>query len=324
MLPLRALPETVDSPWNPAGNTCSASCHSLRSRPAAHPNHRPVAPPAAAAAAAPAQVIDIAGMDRSVAPGDDFNAYASGTWLANNEIPADRNAYGTTGILVDLTRERVSEIVKGTRRLEEHASRRERQGARLLHRLHGRGPASKQRDCSRSRRTWRASTDSPTRRRSRAEIGAGLRADVDMLNATAMHTDNLFGLWVAQDLDDPARYATFLVQGGLTMLDRAYYVDNSPRMVEIRAKIPGARCECPAARGHRRRDGGGQAHRRARNGHCPGALEARGQHQRGARQQSLEAHGVRAPRARARLGGALHRGTPRRPRGARRLASRRQ
>ena len=47
---------------------------------------------------------------------------------------------------------------------------------------------------------------------------------------------NLLGLWVAQDLDDPSRYAPFLLQGGLGMPDRDYYLDDSPATAAIRAK----------------------------------------------------------------------------------------
>src|SRR5258707_5760676 len=43
-----------------------------------------------------------------------------------------------------------------------------------------------------------------------AALGAALRTDVDMFNDTRLHTDRPFGLWVAQDLDDPHRYAPFL------------------------------------------------------------------------------------------------------------------
>ncbi|HEX2689574.1 MAG TPA: M13 family metallopeptidase, partial [Kofleriaceae bacterium] len=49
-------------------------------------------------------------------------------------------------------------------------------------------------------------------------------------------TDNLFGLWVAQDLSDPTHYSPFLLQGGLGLPDRDYYLDPSPRMAEIRDK----------------------------------------------------------------------------------------
>ena len=66
-------------------------------------------------------------------------------------------------------------------------------------------------------------------------LGRTLRADVDALNATNFDTENLFGLWVAQDLDDPSKYSPFLLQGGLGMPDRDYYLD-APRMADIRAK----------------------------------------------------------------------------------------
>ena len=38
--------------------------------------------------------LDLAGIDPSVAPGDDFFAYANGTWLKTTEIPPDRASYG--------------------------------------------------------------------------------------------------------------------------------------------------------------------------------------------------------------------------------------
>src|SRR5262249_12094575 len=69
-----------------------------------------------------------------------------------------------------------------------------------------------------------------------AALGHTLRADVDVLNSTNLHTSNLFGLWVAQDLDDPTQYSPFLLQGGLAMPDRDYYLNPSPRMADIRTK----------------------------------------------------------------------------------------
>src|SRR4029079_12788498 len=84
-------------------------------------------------------------------------------------------------------------------------------------------------------------------------LGSTLRADVDAFNATNFYTENLLGLWVAQDLDDPAHYSPFLLQGGLGMPDRSYYLDSSSAMASIRekygqhvaamlglAKVPGA------------------------------------------------------------------------------------
>jgi predicted metalloendopeptidase len=67
-------------------------------------------------------------------------------------------------------------------------------------------------------------------------LGGSIRADVDALNNTNFETSNIFGLWVAQDLNDPAKYSPFLLQGGLGMPNREYYVDPSPRMADIRMK----------------------------------------------------------------------------------------
>src|SRR5204862_8365942 len=67
-------------------------------------------------------------------------------------------------------------------------------------------------------------------------LGAGVRAGGEVLTATTLYTGNLLGLWVAQDLDDPARYLPFLLQGGLGMPDRDYYLNSSQNMAAIRAK----------------------------------------------------------------------------------------
>jgi putative endopeptidase len=69
-----------------------------------------------------------------------------------------------------------------------------------------------------------------------ALLGSQLRADVDPLNNTNFETSHVLGLWVEQDLNEPARYAPYLLQGGLGMPDRSYYLDDSSRMQELRKK----------------------------------------------------------------------------------------
>ena len=51
-----------------------------------------------------------------------------------------------------------------------------------------------------------------------------MRADVDPLNATNFFTENLFGVFVAQGLQQPDRNMAYLLQGGLGLPDRDYYV----------------------------------------------------------------------------------------------------
>src|ERR1700683_5801832 len=65
-------------------------------------------------------------------------------------------------------------------------------------------------------------------------LGSHLRADVDALNDTNFETGNLFGVWITQGLTDPSHSYPYLLQGGLGMPDRDYYVSPSPHMVELR------------------------------------------------------------------------------------------
>ena len=66
-------------------------------------------------------------------------------------------------------------------------------------------------------------------------LGAGMRADTDPLNATNFHTENLFGLFVAQGLEDPSKNVGYLMQGGLGMPDREYYLAGDKDMAANRA-----------------------------------------------------------------------------------------
>ena len=59
--------------------------------------------------------LDLAAIDRSVAPGDDFFRYANGAWLAQTEIPADRSSFGVGPASDELTRKRTVDLIQGRR-----------------------------------------------------------------------------------------------------------------------------------------------------------------------------------------------------------------
>ena len=187
---------------------------------------------ATSADASPQPGLDFAGIDRAVVPGNDFFRFANGTWMAATEIPPDRAAWGTGSQVAELTQKRTADLIReaatsgaagsDARRVgdyynafmdEEHI---EKLGLAPLE------PALKRIDAIKDRHDLAR------------ELGAELRADVDVLNATNFYTPNLFGLWVAQDLDDPSRYSGFLLQGGLTMPDRDYYLNPSEKMADMR------------------------------------------------------------------------------------------
>jgi putative endopeptidase len=177
--------------------------------------------------------LDLAGIDRTVAPGQDFFAHANGAWLRSTEIPPDRAAYGAAGLVADLTSRRTAELIQQAADSGAPAG----SPARKI----GDYYASYMDEAAIEAKGLRPLAPQLARiaaiqdRAALARfLGGTLRTDVDALNATNFYTDNLFGLWIAQDLNDPSRYMPFLMQGGLDMPDRAYYVDPSPRMEDLR------------------------------------------------------------------------------------------
>lgn len=178
--------------------------------------------------------IDLVGIDRKVAPGDDFFAHANGAWIQRTNIPADRSAYGTSAMVADLTERRTAALIKGLIAKPALAGS-EAQKIRDTYTSYMDEAAIEALGLKPLQPTLDQIAAIADRKALATSLGATLRADVDALNATNFTTDNLFGLWVAQDLDVPTRYAAFLLQGGLGMPDRDYYLDPAPRMAEVRS-----------------------------------------------------------------------------------------
>src|ERR1041384_8087751 len=56
--------------------------------------------------------LDLAGMDRSVEPGDDFFRYANGGWLRATPIPPDRSGYGAFAMLDEEGNRRTADLIR--------------------------------------------------------------------------------------------------------------------------------------------------------------------------------------------------------------------
>src|SRR5690242_7190040 len=100
-----------------AVSTALASC-ATTTVPVAAPMVEPVAPPVVVETSPPAPKaelgsfgFDAAGMDRSVAPGDNFYEFANGTWAKNTTIPADKSNYGMFVELQDRSQQRVRDLL---------------------------------------------------------------------------------------------------------------------------------------------------------------------------------------------------------------------
>lgn len=178
--------------------------------------------------------ISIANMDSSVRPGDDFFEYANGAWLKKTEIPPDREGVGVFLTLDDLSNKRTAALIEEAAKSRSGDSRT-RKIADLFNSYmnetliesKGTEPLKPHLDAIRAIKDKRELAHA---------LGETLRADVDALNNTNFHTPNLFGLWVAPDFDDSDHYTAYLLQGGIQLPDRQYYLDDSERMRDIRSK----------------------------------------------------------------------------------------
>ena len=177
--------------------------------------------------------IDVAGMDRSVAPGDDFNAYTNGGWIKATPIPADKASYGIFAVLADETRKRLLTLIQESANAGSSASEDRRKVGEYYASFmdeagieqKGIAPLEPQLD---------AVAAIADRHALARALGAQLRADVDPLNNTNFETGNLFGVWVTQGLTDPSHSYPYLLQGGLGMPDRDYYLSAAPQMAGLR------------------------------------------------------------------------------------------
>lgn len=174
-------------------------------------------------------------MDLSVKPGDNFYLYANGNWINHAVIPPDRVSVNGFSRLSDLSNQRTHDLIDDIAKSNPPAGSDLRKVADLYNsyldeaaiEAKGLAPLKPHLD---------AIAPIHDKRELAYELGRTLRADVDALNNTNFHTQNLFGLWVAPGFHDPDHYMAYLLQGGLTLPDREYYLSDSEHMKALRKK----------------------------------------------------------------------------------------
>ncbi len=177
----------------------------------------------------------LSGMDTAIRPGDDFFGYANGGWVQNTPIPADRSSFGVFQELVELTDKRLADLIRDAAASSPAAGTVTRRIAEYYNSVMDE-PGIESRGLAPLQPTLHRIEAIKNRSMLAHFLGTTLRADIDILNSTQLYTDHLFGLWVAQDLDDPSHYAPFLVQGGLGMPDRENYLTDSPHDRELQSQ----------------------------------------------------------------------------------------
>jgi len=161
--------------------------------------------------------LDIGAMDNQVLPGNDFNRYASGAWLARTQIPADKPMASLRYLMSDRTEARLHEL------MSKAAATAPAQPGDISGKVGG---------------FYKAFMDEarvnmlgaePIAEQLNAIRGASGREDI----AELMGRNNsdfyatIFAIGTDVDLKDVSRYALYATQGGLGLPDRDYYLEPS-------------------------------------------------------------------------------------------------
>ena len=185
---------------------------------------------ATAAPAARAQLgrygIDLAGRDMAVKPGNDFFRYGGGTWMKNNQIPADRTRWGAFNQLAAKSETDVKAIIDD-----------------LATKTHAAGSIEQK-----IGDFWKAFMDTDAMN---AKGVSAIKPELDLIAAAQSHDDiaaifgkpdlptpSPIGWGVTIDDKNPDRYLVSISHGGLGLPERDYYLKDDARMKELRAKYP--------------------------------------------------------------------------------------
>ena len=187
----------------------------------------PPPPPAAApAASAPAAIgdcgLDLSAGDPKVKPGDDFDAYASGTWERTFSIPADKTSFGPWDKLDELSKERVRTIIEQAAAAQAAPQTPEQQIGDY----------------------YRAYMDEAG---IEARGLAPAQAELDQISAAQTRTDvarlfgtigfaTLFDTQFIPDFKDPNHYAVVVSESTLGLPDRDYYLKDDAELKMLREK----------------------------------------------------------------------------------------
>jgi putative endopeptidase len=167
--------------------------------------------------------VELGYIDKSVKPGDDFFVYANGNWLKHDVIPADRTYSGVNleldlqneaklkGLVADLASEPDSALTPEQRKLRDlYASFMDTKT------IEANGLAPAQQDL--------------------AEI-AGVKTLSDvarLMGDQSLGLDGPFGFYIGVDDKHSNNYSINLVQSGIGMPDRDYYLKDDKEIVATR------------------------------------------------------------------------------------------
>jgi putative endopeptidase len=185
--------------------------------------------PAAPAAPAPADPqgvgLDMADLDRSVNPCDDFFQFSGGSWLRNNPVPSYASSWGPRNELGNRTQALLRRI------LEEAAANRRAVPGSNAQKVGDFYAAAM--DTAAIEQLGLTPLKPELARVAAVRDRASLRAAIAHLQE--LQTGVFFRAGVEVDEKNTTQYAVQLNQGGLTLPDRDFYFKNDARTEKVKA-----------------------------------------------------------------------------------------
>ncbi len=173
-------------------------------------------------------------MDTAANPGDDWYEYVAGGWMKTTEIPADRSSVGGFFIADQQTEKNLAALIADIEKSEPEPGSNAAKVKSFYDAyldtaaIDAAGMKPVEADLQRFQAI-------ANKRDLAYVLGSQVRADVDPLNATDFSTENLFGVFVTQALKG-GEVVPYILQGGLGMPEREYYLSDDPKMVALRSQ----------------------------------------------------------------------------------------
>jgi putative endopeptidase len=168
--------------------------------------------------------INKANMDRSVKPGDNFYRYANGGWVEKNPVPASKTRWGSFDELREESSKRLQTLLQDA---AKNTSRDRK--TQVIGDFYSSGMDS-------------AAIDAKGYEPIKADLARlqNMSSNADVLHEIAYLRVNglggaLFGAGIAPDRKNVTHYIPNISQGGTTLGDRDYYLNNDKRSTDIRA-----------------------------------------------------------------------------------------
>ena len=154
---------------------------------------------------------DLAGRDLTVKPGEDFNAYANGTYLRNTEIPADKTSFGPFDVLNENSQAQLRAIIEASAANPSNANAAKVGALYASFMDEARVEQLGGRPLEADLAAVREVPDHAAMARLMGQSHSGFGG-------------SLFGVDVFEDLQNPDINSTYMGQGGLGLPDRDYYL----------------------------------------------------------------------------------------------------